>query len=91
MPQSIFRPRACVPRYVPVLAAVAVSVGSFAVLLASFDGASPRRWLKPTPAVVEMVAQCDAFADRAERDTCSRRVVAVLLAQQRREVMLAQR
>ena len=91
MQSSSFRPPMAVPRFVPALAASFVSVASFAVLLAGFDDASPRRWLLPTPAVHEMVAQCDSFKHRAERDACSRQVIAVLLERQRREVLLASR
>ena len=88
---SSFRPRVAVPRFVPVLAAVAASLGSFAVLLAGFDDASPRRWLLPTPVVQEMLAQCSSFSERAQRDACSKQVVTALLEHQRREVLLARR
>lgn len=91
MQASIYRPHIAVPRYVPALAAAIASFASFSILLAAFDDASPRRWLLPTPAVQEMVAQCGSFAQRAERDACSRQVVAALLEHQRREVLLAQR
>ena len=79
------------PQFLLAGAAVVVSLGSVAILLAGFDASSPRRWLVPTAHVTELVARCDTFADRAQREACAQTVVAALLEQQQRELVLAQR
>ena len=78
-------------RALPALAALFVSVASLAVLLAGFDHASPRRWLTPSPEVIALVAKCDTLPKRAQREQCTRQVVAVLVERQHTEAMLAQR
>lgn len=91
MQSTDFHPHTALPRWLPGCAALAVSLGSFAVLLAAFDSASPREWLVPTPSVKEMVARCDVFTQRAQREACMQTVVAVLIEHRQRAVTLAQR
>jgi len=91
MHPTTYRPRGMPSRHWFALAAAVISLGSFAVLLAGFDGASPRQWLAPTPYVMELVAHCDAMPQRVDRDHCTRRVVTALRERQQREPMLASR
>jgi len=74
-----FRSPALPHRAPLAVAAVLVSLGSFASLLAQFDAASPRQWLQPTPQVMAQVSRCESSRDRAARDTCVRLVVAARL------------
>lgn len=46
-------------------AAVAVSLATFALVLGAFDHASPRKWLAPTPEVLELVSHCDSLPVRS--------------------------
>ena len=66
------------PRAACALAAVAVSLSSFALLLGAFEQRSPARWLQPTPQVMELVARCDTLEARALREQCKVDGVAAL-------------
>ena len=91
MQTASFRPAGTPPRAVVALATAFVSLGSFTLLLAGFDKASPTRWLAPTPDLMALVSQCDTLPTRATREACTRQVVTALLQRQQREVQLASR
>jgi hypothetical protein len=65
------------PRALFAAAAVAVSLGSFAVLLGAFESSSPQRWLLPTPMLMADLERCNREPDRSARERCAVRVVAV--------------
>ena len=49
MQTASFRPSGTPSRIVVAAATALFSLGSFALVLAGFDKASPSRWLTPTP------------------------------------------
>ena len=91
MQTASFRPSGTPSRIVVAAATALFSLGSFALVLAGFDKASPSRWLTPTPEVMEMVSLCDTAPDRGTREACMRQIVTALLERQHREVLLAKR
>lgn len=65
-----------------LFAGAAAALAGTAVLggvLALFDRTGARQWLPADPQVLELVAACDAIADRAARTQCTREVVAALV------------
>ncbi len=77
-----------------IAAAAAATLAGTTVLagvLALFDRAGARHWLPAEPHVLELVAACDAVADRAARAQCARDVVAALTQQTPGAARLASR
>jgi hypothetical protein len=64
-------------RVAALVCAATFVLGITSALLLAFHGASPARWLLPTPDVLESVASCEQQATRRERDTCKQAVVAM--------------
>ena len=77
-----------------VYAAAAASLCSAAVLgavLSLFAQASSDPWLKPTPALLEALAQCRAMPQRVERERCAQATLAQARSNDTADERLAQR
>jgi hypothetical protein len=71
--------------------ALTFAASAFSAVVLTFQGASPVRWLTPTPELMELVADCERQGGRATRDRCKQSVVASRLAPEPSAVRVVQR
>lgn len=57
------------------VAAACAAAAAHVAVLGAFHVASSDPWLRPTPQVLQAQARCEALADRATREQCSRELV----------------
>lgn len=78
-------------RAVAMVAAAATSSSLFVALLVCVDTTSPDRWLTPSPALMESMANCDRHTARQWRAHCKQQVVSAHRSRERQTIQLTQR